>query len=1790
MEGGACSTGANCCNSPPSNKTLYCDTDNPNPGSGLPGTCRNSVPIGAACTVGGVNCSTGYSCTSTASGYRCIASAVSQVLPSGWLVVGDAQFGVNAISPHSGSTALDMNTSGFPDSYIYDNALVLNNSTVYYVEFWVNRTDGPVRYAIYDVNNDAYLGSTGEWVASPRNAQGYESSVILSAPTANLSYTRFGRSFYTLSKNVSHVQLRIYPPADGSRAFVDDMSVTEVYDFTLLGWIRAGYPQTNGAVLFSQMGTEDSIPQGLNWTLNSTNWLRMGVYSSDGGSIAPVLNLSDLDMHMFALTVYRSGNYSAYLDGSLVSTSSFSLGRLNNTGSFYIGSAGASGAAFKGVLDEVRLYRRALSASEIAAQYAGYYQSMCLVDMNVSYANVSGLSAKDLSANYNAILRLRKLLPETVLSMPFDANVSSDLSGAIPDHSRSLSFGTKTGATWTSAGKIGGAYSFLASTDKIQLSGPLVSGTADFTLSAWIYPTSSSSHVEYIMGNYGSGNPQGVKFYAYQNVLGVSAGSDVVSSSASSIQPNTWFHVAATRRNGDVKLYINGEQDGNGTVSTSIGANSNFAIGNGPDYFTENFMGTIDEARVFSKALSADEVRALYNDTGLTFYGPLSASTGAACPGGSSSLCAKSMMSYLPSRCGFLGQICCVSYGSYTCSGAGVFCNTSLSPPMCNACGNTGQVCCTGNTCTSTSLTCSSGTCQCGAINQPCCLTASGTYNCSLSTLGCNMTASPVPICQTCGGANQTCCANSNCSSGYTCVSGSCQCGGPLQKCCGGTTCTPGLNLTCNATTGYCQLPCGVATAQCCWPGNTCNSTALACYDGFCNCGTIGMVCCSGNTCNAPTYAYCNTTSALCQHCGNLAESCCTGNGNSCNTTALLGCNSTSVRCQLCGNASQICCANSTCNSGFTCNNTTTTCVSCGGSGQPCCASSTCNSGYSCNTTSSLCQACGNASQLCCAGNNCTQAGYACNISYSPQAICQSCGALSGQLCCYNQTSLSFNNCTNSSLTCNTTATPPICYVGAVACGGSGQPCCGESGSTPYYAWRSVDSSGLNGPTSGSYIMGYNFTVNTTGTVTELCTNAAPAGTYTVKIWNTAYTELGSASVTVSSAGTWACTVLETPISLSAGQNYYVGACLSNYYYTATSTPRVSANGSSSVTIKNSLYFAASNCVLSGITGTPTSYMYGQADIKFAAGAAGTCDSGYTCSASTCVACGGSGQPCCNGTTCNSGYACNSTTLTCAACGGSGQPCCSNSTCNTGYTCNATSSRCQTCGVLSEQLCCRNTTSGLFTNCTNSSLTCNTTASPPVCYVPAAACGASGQACCGGSATSTNYPWRNVQSGSLNSAAWSYIMGYYFTAGANGTATELCTNAGSGTFTVKMWNTAFTELGSVSIASAGGTWACTALSTPITLVSGTNYYVGTCLAGGTGRYGSPTSAMPTLSSNGSANATLQYSFYYSTAGCTLSTPSGTATGSMYGQSDFKFQYGAAGTCNVGYTCNASSLCQACGASSQICCNGTTCNSGYICSSGTCAACGVSGQPCCTGDTCNTGYACNTTSSLCQTCGGIGQICCSGSTCTGNYTCTSGVCTSSTCTSNSDCAAGNYCAAGGACTAKKSTGGTCDYSITQTDSSTEANGVCSSGYCRDDYDSGDGGDGLCDGSSDQCWCASSSTACAHNAAEYSSGSVSTDCYDTYTRRLCSSGAWTTSACSAGYRCSSGSCVANLCGSGCTNCWCTQTYHSVCGAGTYCYTAGVACLPACGIGAGPYSNCMCGTSIVWWGSCYSSPPSC
>jgi hypothetical protein len=127
-------------------------------------------------------------------------------------------------------------------------------------------------------------------------------------------------------------------------------------------------------------------------------------------------------------------------------------------------------------------------------------------------------------------------------------------------------------------------------------------GTGNFTIEAWIYPTSVSPAANYTILAKGSSSATGtwqfdITSSSKLRIQYDSAGEII---STASLVANTWTHVVVVREgtgSNQTKLYINGVNDGTGTVSSDFGDATTLKIGLNRDG-TTNYVGYISNARV----------------------------------------------------------------------------------------------------------------------------------------------------------------------------------------------------------------------------------------------------------------------------------------------------------------------------------------------------------------------------------------------------------------------------------------------------------------------------------------------------------------------------------------------------------------------------------------------------------------------------------------------------------------------------------------------------------------------------------------------------------------------------------------------------------------------------------------------------------------------------------------------------------------------------------------------------------------------------------------------------------------------------------------------------------------------------------------------------------------------------------------------------------------------------------------------------------------------------------------
>lgn len=133
---------------------------------------------------------------------------------------------------------------------------------------------------------------------------------------------------------------------------------------------------------------------------------------------------------------------------------------------------------------------------------------------------------------------------------------------------------------------------------------------SELTYSAWVKTTFGSD--QGIMG-VGSDSGAYCRISAAGKLQFLKAAQAGIGISASSIPSNAWAYIGVTYKRGVCKLYINGVIDTNtvtgNTPYTFTGGNFKLGAGTG----SENLVGLMDEAKIWSRALSSSEILADYN-------------------------------------------------------------------------------------------------------------------------------------------------------------------------------------------------------------------------------------------------------------------------------------------------------------------------------------------------------------------------------------------------------------------------------------------------------------------------------------------------------------------------------------------------------------------------------------------------------------------------------------------------------------------------------------------------------------------------------------------------------------------------------------------------------------------------------------------------------------------------------------------------------------------------------------------------------------------------------------------------------------------------------------------------------------------------------------------------------------------------------------------------------------------------------------------------------------------------
>lgn len=262
-----------------------------------------------------------------------------------------------------------------------------------------------------------------------------------------------------------------------------------------------------------------------------------------------------------------------YIDGQQVDQDSIStVGSMaTNTQPFRIGAASNDGEVgpWDGKIDEVRLYKRALSPHEIQ--------------------------------------RLYSWAPGPNIYLPFDTN--SGTSTAF-DKSGNGKNGTMSGfaeSSWV-PGKFGAALDFDGSTSEIDVASPSLSAT-DYTYMAWIYPDAAGAANFLFNVHDGAGADElEIEYDSDSDTQVNSNGTGGVVNGTDTMPTGAWYHVAVTRSASTISLYVNGLLNATGTDGTAYTIGGGLGVGADAHGNSDYFDGKMDEVRVYNYARTSGQI------------------------------------------------------------------------------------------------------------------------------------------------------------------------------------------------------------------------------------------------------------------------------------------------------------------------------------------------------------------------------------------------------------------------------------------------------------------------------------------------------------------------------------------------------------------------------------------------------------------------------------------------------------------------------------------------------------------------------------------------------------------------------------------------------------------------------------------------------------------------------------------------------------------------------------------------------------------------------------------------------------------------------------------------------------------------------------------------------------------------------------------------------------------------------------------------------------------------------
>lgn len=407
-------------------------------------------------------------------------------------------------------------------------------------------------------------------------------------------------------------------------SFINDSERGEVVNFSgglgnsILvgaGWLPTGNMAISVWVYAKSWGGENNgriivSKNGQRFYLDGNGNTRLTFSANDGANKA--YSNENMALNQWKhIVVNRIGTETYfYIDGVKSQGNSISAGAPLAGTNVLIGSSPSYDKNFEGYMDDLIVFDRYLSESEIQSLFkpvpliefnpptppTGNLNNSQTVRVNVSATDPGLKNNLSLFLNFNnSLVSWWRMDDLSVFGLPSDY---------IGQNNFSQAFGQ---AAQTSRGYFGKGFIFDGAGDSIYSSS---SGTLNLSLfnslsiSAWVKPRNiSPSNYQYIYlqgGNNLAIRQDGIVLFYLKGVKNW-----VTNDGVFNLFDGNWHLITATYNNSQQRLFIDGQLVQSTLASGIINGSSNFYVG-------YNFNGTIDDVIIFKKALSANEIATLY--------------------------------------------------------------------------------------------------------------------------------------------------------------------------------------------------------------------------------------------------------------------------------------------------------------------------------------------------------------------------------------------------------------------------------------------------------------------------------------------------------------------------------------------------------------------------------------------------------------------------------------------------------------------------------------------------------------------------------------------------------------------------------------------------------------------------------------------------------------------------------------------------------------------------------------------------------------------------------------------------------------------------------------------------------------------------------------------------------------------------------------------------------------------------------------------------------------------------